>query len=116
MPHPHAQSEAILAAASELEQLTRKRLAWAQNGQWDALLASEERRGRLAEAIDAARLDRDSPETEALARRLTRIREMDRAIQPFLEAERDRLNEERQKVSRKSAGARAYQQVERGRD
>lgn len=115
MPFPRAQVERMLAAAADLERLALRRLEWARQGDWEPLLASETRRADLAKVIDAAGLDPHSPEAEALARRLTRIRELDRALQPLLEDARDRLGEELRQIRRKASGARAYQQVDRGR-
>lgn len=116
MPCPRAQVERMLAAAADLERLAHRRLEWARQGQWEPLLASETRHAEIANVIDATGVEPGSPEAEALARRLIRIRELDRALQPLLEDARDRLGDELRQIRRKASGARAYQQVERGRD
>jgi flagellar protein FliT len=106
--------EDVLAAAAELERLARQRITWAQQGEWDALVESEERRGELAGRIRVDVFEGHEALARALAERLTRIRDLDEALVPLLEQAREDLAVELQKVQKKAAGARAYDRTSRG--
>ncbi|MCG5524771.1 flagellar protein FliT [Ectothiorhodospira haloalkaliphila] len=106
--------EDVLAAAAELERLSRQRITWARRGEWDALVESEARRGELAERIRVDVFEGRDDLGRSLADRLTRIRDLDEELVPLLEQARDDLAVELQKVQKKAAGARAYDRTSRG--
>ncbi|SEL55047.1 flagellar protein FliT [Ectothiorhodospira marina] len=106
--------EDVLAAAAELERLARQRITWARQGEWDALVESEARRGELAERIRVDVFADHEALGRSLAERLIRIRDLDKALVPLLEQARDELAVELQKVQKKAAGARAYDRTSRG--
>lgn len=112
---PRSPLESMLAAAAELEQLGHQRLRWARNGDWEALLQSEDRRGELARKIDARQVPPDSADANSLARRLERIRELDRELEPLWAKRQEQLGQDLQQIRRGTSGTRAYQQVDRGR-
>ncbi|EHQ51652.1 hypothetical protein ECTPHS_03107 [Ectothiorhodospira sp. PHS-1] len=103
--------ESVLEAAAALEDLSRRRLALARDGQWKALMETEDERTRLAAGIQVDNLPADVAEKSDLAERLTRIRDLDQALLPLLEEARDALGEELRQVQKGVAGARAYEKV-----
>ena len=105
---PLSRDEAMLEAAVELEHLARRRLALAEAGEWDEVVASETRRGELARAIDSSAVE-DPDRYQALVTRLQRILELDNRLRPLLEARLEALGHTLINARKGAAGHRAYQ-------